>query len=254
VLLSTAYLHAGASRNLPDEAQRVRADNDWTAGQAARFPDRLVAFCGVNPLKEGALAEIERCASRPATRRGLKLHLGNSDVRLEDAGHVAQLRRVFAAANRHRMALVVHLRASISRQRPYGEAQARAFIEQVLPAAPDVPVQVAHFAGSGPGYEDPAAQEVMAVLADAVERADPRTRLLWFDVASIVTRDITPERAAMLARLIRQVGPDRVLYGSDAATGANLRPREAWEAFRSLPLSDKEFDTIARNMAPYLRP
>ena len=38
----------------------------------------------------------------------------------------------------------------------------------MLPAAPDVPVQVAHFAGSGPGYGDAAAQAAMGVLADAV--------------------------------------------------------------------------------------
>jgi hypothetical protein len=31
--------------------------------------------------------------------------------------------------------------------------QARIFLDQVLPAAPDVVVQVAHFAGSGPGYD-----------------------------------------------------------------------------------------------------
>ena len=30
-------------------------------------------------------------------------------------------------------------------------------------------------------------------------------------------------------------------------------PREAWAAFRRLPLTDKEFLTIAANVAPYLR-
>jgi hypothetical protein len=44
-----------------------------------------------------------------------------------------------------------------------------------------------------------------------------------------------------------------VLYGSDAATGDNLRPREGWAAFRRLPLTNEEFRTIATNVAPYLR-
>src|SRR5687768_14708173 len=44
-----------------------------------------------------------------------------------------------------------------------------------------------------------------------------------------------------------------VLYGSDAAVGGNLRPREGWAAFRRLPLTDGEFERIARNVAPYLR-
>jgi len=49
------------------------------------------------------------------------------------------------------------------------------------------------------------------------------------------------------------VGVERVLFGSDAAAGDNLRPREAWAAFRRLPLTEKEFETIATNVAPYLR-
>lgn len=51
----------------------------------------------------------------------------------------------------------------------------------------------------------------------------------------------------------RQVGVDRIPYGSDAAAGGNLPPREAWAAFRRLPLTAAEFDTIARNVAPYFR-
>jgi predicted TIM-barrel fold metal-dependent hydrolase len=179
--------------------------------------------------------------------------LGNSDVRLENPAHVEQVRQFFRAANEHRMAIVVHLRASISKKRPYGAVQARVFLEQLLPAAPDIPVQVAHLASSGPGYDDPPAHEVMAVLAGAVEQRDPRTHRLWFDAATNVSRDSSAPNEALVAKLIRQVGVDRILYGSDAAVGENPRPRESWAAFRRLPLTDREFETIARNVAPYLR-
>ena len=151
------------------------------------------------------------------------------------------------------MAIVVHLRASISRNRAYGPVQARAFLEQLLPAAPDVVIQVAHLAGSGPGYDDPPVDSVMAVLADAVEKHDPRTRHLWFDVATVVDPKISAATAALVAKRIRQVGVDRILYGSDAALGDNPRPREGWAAFKKLPLTAGEFDQIARNLAPYLR-
>lgn len=126
-------------------------------------------------------------------------------------------------------------------------------MEQLLPAAADVPVQVAHLAGSGPGYDDPPADSAMAVLARAVQKKDPRTGRLWFDVAGVVDRNITPEQAALMVKRIRQVGVDRILYGSDAAAGPNLRPREAWAAFRRLPLTEREFEKIATNVAPYLR-
>ena len=155
LLLSVAYIWGSPVRSIEDEYAKVRAENDWTAAQAAEYPERLRAFCGFNPLKEYALGELERCAKDSRLKGGIKLHFGNSDVRLENPAHVEQLRRVFRAANEHRMAIVVHLRANISKKRPYGAVQARAFLELLLPAAPDVEVQVAHMAGTGPGYDDP---------------------------------------------------------------------------------------------------
>jgi predicted TIM-barrel fold metal-dependent hydrolase len=253
VLLSTAYIYGSPSRIVDDEYAKVRAENDWNAAQAAEYPGRLIAFCGFSPLEDYALQELERCARHPGLRRGIKLHLGNADVQLENPSHVAQLRRVFRAANQHRMAIVVHLRASISRKRPYGARQATIFLKQLVPAAPDVPIQVAHLAGTGPGYEDPPADSAMAVLAEAMEQRDPRTRRLWFDVTTVVDTAITPAARTLVVKRIRQVGAARILYGSDAAFGDNLRPREAWGAFRRLPLTEAEFATIAGNLAPYLR-
>ena len=168
VVLSVAYMYGSPRRTVEDEYAKVRAENDWTAAQAARYPDRLIAFCGFNPLKDYALEELARCAADRRFGRGIKLHFGNSDVQLDEPAHVERLRQVFRAANEHGMAIVVHMRASISRKRPYGAAQARIFLEQLLPLAADVPVQIAHLAGTGPGYDDPPADSAMAVLADAV--------------------------------------------------------------------------------------
>lgn len=256
VLLSTAYMYGSPSRTVDNEYAQVRRENDWTAAQAAQYPGRLVAFCGIAPLKPYAIDEIRRCAGQPGQpgrKRGIKLHLGNSDVQLENPAHAARLAEVFAAANAQGMAIVVHLRANIGKKRPYGAAQARAFLDKVLPAAPDVTVQVAHLAGSGPGFEDPPAREVLAELAQACQRGHPATRNLWFDVASIADRAITPQAAALLVQRIRQIGVARVLYGTDSAQGDNLRPRESWAAFRRLPLTQAEFDRIAGNVPPYMK-
>ena len=251
LLLSAAYMFGSPARTVADEYAQVQAENDWTAAQATQYPERLRAFASFNPLKEYALEEIERCARHPHLHHGLKFHFGNSDVQLDDPTHVQQLERVFRAANQHSMAMVIHLRASISRDRPYGAAQARIFLDQLLPFALNILVQVAHLAGSGPGYDDSPAQEAMAVLAEAVENGDPQTGRLWFDVATVVDPNISEANAALIAQRIRQVGVERILYGSDAAVGDNLRPREGWAAFRRLPLADHEFATIAANLAPY---
>lgn len=252
MILSTAYMYGRPGREPQDEYAKVRAENDWVGAQAAQFPKRLRAFCSFNPLKEYALDELTRCAKDPYLRHGIKLHFGNSDVQLEQPEHLAKLKSIFRAANSQRMAIVVHLRVSISKQRPYGPEQARAFLDQLLPLAPDIPVQIAHLAASGPGYNDPQADAVLAVLADAVAKNDPRTRKLWFDVTTVAVPRNSAEVSALLVKRIRQIGVKRILYGSDAATGSNLRPREAWEAFCQLELSPEEIKTIAGNVAPYL--
>ena len=249
LILGTAYLYGSPSRSFPDEYARVRAENDWDAAQAGQYPDRLIAFCGFNPLKDYALDEIERCSRDPRLNRGIKMHFGNSAVQLENPQHLEQLVKVFRAANAHHMAMVIHMRASLSRKLPYGAQQAQIFLDQLLPLAPDVVVQVAHLAGTGPGYNDPPADSAMAVLADAVRRGDPRTKNLWFDVTTVVDTTITPAQAARVVQLIREVGVRRVLYGSDAIVSDS--PKHWWAAFRRLPLTEAEFAQIAHNLAPY---
>jgi predicted TIM-barrel fold metal-dependent hydrolase len=250
VVLSTAYIFEQPSRNVDHAAEKLERDNDWTSRQVAQFPDRLIGFCGLNPLKDYALQELARCAADPHLGRGLKLHFGNSVVDLHNSEHLAQMRRVFRAANDRRMAIVAHVRASVTAKLPWGRAEAVIFLNELLPAAPDVVVQVAHLASAG-SAQDEGAQQALEVLVDAVVRKDPRTRHLYFD-ATTVGEPPTPENAQRWASAIRRVRT-RVLFGSDAATAA-ATPASAWTGMRKLlPLTDDEFKGIAANTPPYMR-
>src|SRR5215471_1486550 len=89
-VLSTAYQFGNPNRPpVEDEYTKVRAENDWTSRQVARYPNRL---------KDYALEELERCAADRWLRFGVKMHFGNSDVDLDNPAHVEQLQRVFRAA------------------------------------------------------------------------------------------------------------------------------------------------------------
>jgi uncharacterized protein len=254
VLLSTAFSYGRPGREPADEYAKVKEENDWVGAQAALHPKRLIAFCGFNPRKEYALEELERCSTIPSLKRGLKLHFGNSDVQLENPEHLERMKAIFRAANARKMAILIHMRASFSLNRPYGAEQARLFLEQLMPLATDIPVQIAHLASAGPGYNDPNVDAVMDVFAEAFEKRDPRTRNLWFDVTTIAHPTNPPERTAMVAKRIRQIGVKRILYGSDAPVGSNpnLKPREGWAELFKLGLTEKEIKTIAGNRAPYL--
>jgi predicted TIM-barrel fold metal-dependent hydrolase len=250
VVLSTAYIFEQPSRNADHAAEKLKRDNDWTSKQVAQFPDRLIGFCGLNPLKDYALEELARCAADPNLRRGLKLHFGNSVVDYHNPEHIAQVRRVFRAANDRRMAIVAHVRASVTAKLPWGREEAVIFLNELLPAAPDVVVQVAHLASAG-SPQDEGAQQALEVFVDAVARNDPRTRHLYFD-ATTLGEPPTPDNAQRWATAIRRL-PTRVLFGSDATTAATT-PGGVWTAMRKLlPLTEDEFKGIANNTPPYLQ-
>ena len=174
--------------------------------------------------------------------------MGNSRVDVRKPEHAALLRDVFAAANRRRLPIVIHLWTI---DKDYGATFSEALLNEVLPAAPDIVVQIAHMAASGPGYHS---DDAFEVFAKAAESNDPRMRLVYTDVASMVTKDMDPQSLELVARRLRQFGIERVLFASDRAPrGANDTPAEAWSAFRRLPLTAEEFKAIAGNSAPYLR-
>src|SRR5262245_61922914 len=126
------------------------------------------------------------------------------------------------------MAIVVHLRANT--RRSWGAEQARVFLQKVLPAAPDLPVQLAHLSGAG-GYGDPGIGAAVGVLADAISAArDKRMKQVYFEVSGVFLEQWEP-KADLIAKRLRMLGLDRILYGSDGPPGQN------WQAFRKLPLS-----------------
>lgn len=247
VVHSPSYFFASPMlpTRLPDKAAMVSAQNDWIIRQVAQYPERLVAFCGVNPLKDHAIAEVRRCARSPQVK-GIKLHLANSGVKLGDPAHVESLRRLFRGANQAGLAIAIHLWTGPA----YGQADAEAFLTKVLPAAPDVAVQVMHLAGGGGAYGP---DEALDPFAAALTAARPAVRNLYFDVAAVVTGREPPELLAIIAKRLREMGVQRILFGTDRDGLHALPPAEAWAAFSRLPLEDAEFRTIASNVAPYLR-
>ena len=242
LVLSTAYWFGMPDVEVEDEYARVRAENDWTGEQVARYPSRLVGFCSVNPLKDYALDEIDRCAAH-AHLSGLKLHLGNARVNLRNPQDVAQLRRVFAAANRHRLPLVVHLRTSSD----FGRREAEVFLSELLIETPDVPVQLAHLGGWG--LYDQRSDEVLEVFQEAITAGMPQAERLYFDLAAVIDSEQPQATREQIADRLRKIGLERILFGSDGEV-----PGRYWGDYRRLlPLRSAEFEVIARNLPPYMQ-
>ncbi|HYI10176.1 MAG TPA: amidohydrolase family protein [Thermoanaerobaculia bacterium] len=249
VVLSVGYSFADERKELTDPDRRTREENDWTSAEVAKNARRLIGFCSANPLRPVALEELERCLGLPGMT-GIKVHLGNAGITLRDPAHLARMQELFALAQRRRAPVLIHMRARGGTN--YGAEDAHILLDKIVPQAPGIDIVVAHLGASGPGYS-PQHDEVMAVFGAAAERNDPRMANLYFDVSSNVTDEITPADAALVAQRIRQVGPTRILYGSDLnAPGGSIG--KGWEIFRTkVPLTPEELQQIVNNRPPLAR-
>lgn len=249
VVLSVGYSFGDERKGLPNPDTLTREENDWTSAEVAKHPTRLIGFCSANPLRPAAFPELARCLALPGMR-GIKLHLGNSGISLRNPGQAARLQQVFSLAQGSRVPVLIHMRARGGAD--YGAEDAQLFLETVVPLARDIEIVVGHFGGSGPGYPEQT-DEVMAAFGAAAEAKDPRMANLYFDVATIVDADTTGAAAALVAKRVRQVGVNRVLYGSDLSPpGGSIRA--GWEIFRTkVPLTEAELQQIASNRTRFAR-
>jgi len=248
LVLSDGYLaESSMVPQRPDATGLMRAANDWTVELARRYPNRLSAFVAVDPLRPTALPEIARWRGHPAVA-GIKLHLTSSGVNLRKDSDVASLAAVFRAAAQARFAIVIHLR---TQQMDYGAADVRRFIKEVLPSAGDTPVQIAHAAGwSG---IDPATLSALGAFADDVEAKPRRFRHVWFDLSGVWTDKTSPSDKQALVALIRRIGVQHFLTGSDwPYNGDNLADYYG-RVYPELPLTQREWTAIRKNVAPYAR-
>ncbi|WP_332805225.1 amidohydrolase family protein [Sphingomonas sp. RT2P30] len=255
VLLSGAYFFASPAAAVPPDklALEIRAENSFIVAQAKAHCGRLVPIISVNPLRPGAIAEIDHWG-KVGGAAGLKLHLGNSGFDFRDPAQVRKLAAVFAAADRNHLAIVIHLQTQLS---SYGPEDARIFLNRVLPSAPHVAIQIAHV-GSGGGL-DKGALSVLAVFADAIHDKPTVTRHLVFDLAMVPdlfsnTRKLSAAATddAALRSMMRGIGLERFVPGSDYTFGLDLRAYYRNQK-ASLALGEPEWRTIANNQAPYVR-
>jgi predicted TIM-barrel fold metal-dependent hydrolase len=245
-VLSVAYWFGDPEKQVEDREVKTRAENDWVIAETRKYLDRLIPFCGVSPIAEYAIAELERCAALGI--RGMKVHR-NSKFEPSNPEHLEKLRQFFRAANKHGLAIVIHLRGA-----------PQLYIDHVFPEAPDVPIQIAHMAS---GMDD------LKVFADAIAAGQPGTKNLWFDWTQALPIEdlwthglpgggiggpVTPEEKAGMVALMRVVGMGRILFGSDMPLPWNPSPREWWrKTILTLPLTDAEIRDIADNKPPYIR-
>jgi predicted TIM-barrel fold metal-dependent hydrolase len=241
-LMSTAYLAESPMMQPPvaDAPAILRAANDFTVEQARRWPDRFSTFVGIDPITDTALPEIARWKGDPAVT-GIKLHLTNSDVDLRSPEQVGKLAAVFRAASANGWIIMIHMR---TRAADYGARDVRTFIKDVLPAAGDRPVMIAHAAGWG-GI-DAVTLDALGAFADALEQDPALGRNLYFDLAQVFDDKASADDKARMATLMRRIGIGHFVAGSDWPFSGDLKTYYA-QVYAPPPLTPAEWNSIRTN-------
>lgn len=232
------------------EYDLVKMENDFTAEQVARHPDRLVPFLSIHPLKEYAMAEMERCVSQ-LDMHALKLHFTNSDVDLLKPEHLKTIKELLTRAAELRLPTLIHFR---SRNPEFGVPDMAIFLEQIVAALPGLKVQMAHLGDWG------AYTQVTRLVFDEIIRAFEANPSLdksrfYVDISGVFMREDsaiykmlpkpTPEDLDTMAGQIRRWGFDHLLWGTDWPV---IEPEEFVPLFTGkLPLTDKEFKSLFSN-------
>jgi predicted TIM-barrel fold metal-dependent hydrolase len=177
----------------PDDLERTRRQNDLVLDLAAD-DGPWYAMCSVHPHDgAAALAEVDRVAEAGA--RGLKLHPNTQAFDVADEGVAA----VVARAAEHDLPVLFDAYS------PFDGDQPGKFVTLAM-ACPDARLVLAHM--HGPRFPD---LVVHAVLAEY----EWWPRNVWCDVSWASDRWADSPFAKQFAWTCRQVGMDRILFGSD---------------------------------------
>jgi predicted TIM-barrel fold metal-dependent hydrolase len=223
---------------LPDDSN-MAPENDYVASQVAEYPDRLVGFCGINPVYASAPDEVDRCLANPGMV-GVKLHMDGSQIDLSDPEHVAAVAEVFDHIEAEDAPVMMHV-SDVYGGPLTGEGFAN--LSEILEQHPTVRVAHAHCAGNvdddsidlwlrmgDSGYRDNAFVDISACLA-------------YYKDSPLSVREL------MVWRL-RTWGIDRVLFGSDYFQyGEDETPLETLSTLAAYPFTQDELATIVENDA-----
>ncbi len=169
--------------------------NDYILESIARYPDRLIGFCTVQPNSyEAALDEIERCA-----RAGIKgVGEMRPDVQLFDLIDEEIMAPFVEVLRKHKLPLLLHTSEPVGHDYPGKGSITPNMLYPFITRYPDLTVVCAHWGGGLPFYA------LMPEVKEALSH-------VFFDTAA------SPflYTAQIYTHAVQLIGGDRILFGSD---------------------------------------
>jgi len=169
--------------------------NDYILESIARYPNRLVGFCAVQPRSiEAAIAEIERCV------KGGMRGIGElrPDVQFLDFDDEEMMDPFIEVVREHKLILLTHASEPAGHQYPGKGGVTPDILYPFIERFPDLTIVCAHWGGGLPFY----------ALMPEVKKAMSN---VFFDTAA------SPflYSSQVYNQVVQLVGGDKILFGSD---------------------------------------
>ena len=169
--------------------------NDYILESIARYPQRLIGFCTVQPHSyEAAITEIERCA-----KGGIR-GVGEirPDIQLFDLRDEEVMEPLIKVIRKHKLILLTHASEPVGHNYPGKGTITPDMFYPFITSYPDLTIVCAHWGGGLPFYA------LMPEVREALKN-------VYFDTAASPFL-YRPEIYNQVSQLI---GADRILFGSD---------------------------------------
>ena len=203
--------------------------NDYILESIARYPERLIGFCTVQPQSvDAAIEEIERCVESGARGIGEL----RPDIQLLDLEDEAIVSPLMETAKKHGLILLTHASEPAGHDYPGKGIITPDVLYPFITRHSDVTIVCAHWGGGLPFY----------ALMPEVKKA---LHNVYFDTAA--SPFLYQPRIYSLASEL--VGADRILFGSDYPLMPQSRPLQE---INSAELTEEEKDLILSGNAKRL--
>ena len=169
--------------------------NDYILESIARYPQRLIGFCAVQPQSQkAAIAEIERCA-----KGGIKgVGEMRPDMQLLDFRNETVMEPLVEVMRKHNLILLTHTSEPVGHEYPGKGDITPDMLYPFIASFPDLTIVCAHWGGGLPFYA------LMPEVRQAMSN-------VFFDTAASPLL-YSPQVYNQVAQL---VGADKILFGSD---------------------------------------
>ncbi|KAG1654431.1 hypothetical protein GQR58_025056 [Nymphon striatum] len=200
-----------------EEYVKVKMENDFLFESAKKHKIKTRPFFAVDPLKDYAIEEIERCLQINDSS-GLKLHFSSSQVYLTEPEHLKKIQSIFKIASENNVPVLLHF----DNWHPkFGRPDVEILADQILKNLEPINLTIAHFGTSG-GFN----QKTKNILETFIELFEkdriPKRHKILFDISAVAldkdsegVKKLTEDEFKELKIYCDKIGYDKIIFGTD---------------------------------------